>query len=144
MTEMILQYVLDASVGIKLFIDEEFSDKVQRLFSGLAEDPEAEIYVPDLYYIECANILLKYTRRFRRPIEDSLADIRDLNDLALKVTSTAELMEDALMLAAEKDLTAYDACYAVLAQKIGIPLVTADSPLTKAINWAIWIGDVEI
>jgi hypothetical protein len=61
-TEMILQYVLDASVGIKLFIDEEFSDKVQRLFSGLAEDPEAEIYVPDLYYIECANILLKYTR----------------------------------------------------------------------------------
>lgn len=141
---MILQYVLDASVGIKLFIDEEFSDKVQRLFSGLAEDPEAEIYVPDLYYIECANILLKFTRRFRRPIEDSLADIRDLNDLALKVTSTAELMEDALMLAAEKDLTAYDACYAVLAQKIGIPLVTADSPLTKAINWAIWIGDVEI
>ena len=144
MTEMILQYVLDASVGIKLFIDEEFSDKVQRLFSSLAEDPEAEIYVPDLYYIECANILLKYTRRFRRPIEDSLADIRDLNDLTLKVTSTAELMEDALMLAAEKDLTAYDACYAVLAQKIGIPLVTADSPLTKAIHWAIWIGDVEI
>jgi predicted nucleic acid-binding protein len=141
---MILQYVLDASVGIKLFIDEEFSDKVQRLFSSLAEDPEAEIYVPDLYYIECANILLKYTRRFRRPIEDSLADIRDLNDLTLKVTSTAELMEDALMLAAEKDLTAYDACYAVLAQKIGIPLVTADSPLTKAIHWAIWIGDVEI
>jgi predicted nucleic acid-binding protein len=54
------------------------------------------------------------------------------------------LIEDALMLAAEKDLTAYDACYAVLAQKVGIPLVTADSPLIKAIHWAIWIGDVEI
>jgi len=144
MTEALLRYVMDASVGIKLFIDEEFSDKVQRLFARLAEDPRADIHVPDLFYIECANILLKYTRRFDRPLEDSLADIRDLNDLALKVTSTAELIEDALAFAAEKKLTAYDACYAVLAQKLEMPLVTADAPLAKAIDWAIWIGDVDI
>jgi predicted nucleic acid-binding protein len=144
MTEVFLRYVLDASVGIKLFIDEEFSDKVQRLFEVLAEDPHAEIHVPDLFYIECANILLKYTRRFDRPLEDSLADIRDLNELALKVTSTAELIEDAFALAEKKKLTAYDACYAVLAQKLEIPLVTADAPLAKAIDWAVWIGDVEI
>jgi len=144
MTEILLRYVMDASVGIQLFIDEEFSDKVQHLFARLAEDPRAEIHVPDLFYIECANILLKYTRRFDRPLEDSLADIRDLNELALKVTSTAELIEDALALAAEKKLTAYDACYAVLAQKLEMPLVTADAPLAKAIDWAIWIGDVDI
>ena len=142
MTEM-LRYVVDASVGIKLFVEEEFSDRVQRLFVRLAEDPQADIYVPDLFYIECANILLKYTRRFKRPLKDSLADIRDLNDLALKVTSTAELIEDALLLAAKKDLTAYDAGYAVLAQKLEIPLVTADAPLAKALDWAIWIGDIE-
>jgi predicted nucleic acid-binding protein len=144
MTEVVLRYVLDASVGIKLFIEEEFSDKVQRLFARLANDPQAEFHVPDLFYIECANILLKYTRRYDRPLEDSLDDIRDLNELALKVTSTAELIEDALVLAAKKNLTAYDACYAVLAQKLEIPLVTADAPLAKAVDWAIWIGDVEI
>ena len=143
MTEVLLRYVLDASVGIKLFIDEEFSDKVQRLFAKLAEDPQAEIHVPDLFYVECANILLKYTRRFNRPLEDSLADLRDLNQLALKVTSTSELIEDALALATEMNLTAYDACYAVLAQKLELPLVTADAPLAKTIDWAIWIGDVE-
>lgn len=144
MTEVLLRYVLDASVGIKLFIDEEFSDKVQRLFAKLAEDPQAEIHVPDLFYIECANILLKYTRRFNRPLEDSLADLRDLNELALKVTWTSELIEDALVLATEMNLTAYDACYAVLAQRLELPLVTADAPLAKAIDWAVWIGDVEI
>lgn len=144
MTEVLLRCVLDASVGIKLFIDEEFSDKVQQLFARLAKDPNAEIHVPDLFYIECANILLKYTRRFDRPLKDSLADIRDLNELALKVTSTAELIEDALVLAAEKKLTAYDACYAVLAQKLEMPLVTEDAPLAKAIDWAVWIGDVEM
>lgn len=144
MTEVILRCVMDASVGIKLFIEEEFSDKVQRLFAKLTEDPQAEIHVPDLFYIECANILLKYTRRFDRPLEDSLADIKDLGKLALKTTSTMELIEDALQLASEKKLTAYDACYAVLAQKLGLPLITADAPLAKAVDWAIWIGDVEI
>jgi len=144
MTEIVLRCVMDASVGIKLFIEEEFSDKVQRLFAKLSEDPQAEIHVPDLFYIECANILLKYTRRFDRPLEDSLADIKDLNKLALKSTSTAELIENALLLASEKNLTAYDACYAVLAKKLALPLITADEPLAKAVDWAVWIGDVEI
>lgn len=144
MTEVVLRCVLDASVGIKLFVEEEFSDKVQRLFSKLAEDPQAEIHVPDLFYIECANILLKYTRRFNRPLEDALKDIKDLNDLALKSTSTSELIEEALELASEKNLTAYDACYAVLARRLALPLVTADAPLANAVDWAVWIGDFEV
>lgn len=144
MTEVILRCVLDASVGIKLFVEEEFSDKVQQLFARLAEDPQTEIHVPDLFYIECANILLKYTRRFDRPLEDSLADIRDLNSLALIVTSTTELIEDALQLAEEKNLTAYDACYAVLARKLELSLITADVPMANAIDRAIWIGDFDI
>ena len=144
MSEVVLRCVLDASVGIKLFVEEEFSDKVQQLFAKLADDPQAEIHVPDLFYVECANILLKYTRRFDRPLEDSLADLKDLNELALTVTSTTELIEDAPKLADEKKLTAYDACYAVLAQKLDLPLVTADAPLASAVDWAIWIGDLEI
>jgi predicted nucleic acid-binding protein len=144
MSEVVLRCVLDASVGIKLFIEEEFSDKVQRLFSKLAEDPQTEIHVPDLFYIECANILLKYTRRYKRPLADSLADIKDLNKLTLKSTSTAELIDESLALANEKNLTAYDACYAVLARRLKLPLVTADAPLANAIDWAVWIGDFEL
>ena len=144
MTEVVLRCVLDASVGIKLFIEEEFPDKVQRLFAKLANDPPAEIHVPDLFYIECANILLKYTRRFDRPVKDSLSDIKDLKELSLITTSTTELIEDALKLASRKDLTAYDACYAVLAQKLDLPLITADAPLAKATEWAVWIGDFDV
>jgi len=144
MSEIIIRCVLDASVGIKLFVEEEFSDKVQRLFSKLAEDPQTEIHVPDLFYIECANILLKYTRRYKRPLADSLADIKDLNKLTLKSTSTAELIGDALALADGKNLTAYDACYAVLARRLKLPLITADAPLAKAVDWAVWIGDFDI
>jgi predicted nucleic acid-binding protein len=143
MTDAPLRLVVDASVGIKLFVDEEYSDKVHSLFEQLAGDIPAKFYVPDLFYIECTNILLKYTRRFGRSLEDSRADLVDLGRLFLRVVPTAELMEDVLLLAAEKNITAYDACYAVLASRLALPLVTADKPLAKAVG-ALWIGDLEL
>ena len=137
-------YVVDASVGIKLFVDEEFSEQTHALFTHLAADPPAELFVPDLFYIECANIMLKYTRRFGRALKDSHADLVDLSRLALKSTPTVDLMENALLLASELDLSAYDACYAVLAQQLGIPLLTADQPLARKVEFAVFIGDVDI
>jgi len=143
MTRSPLRYVVDASVGIKLFVEEDYSDIVHSLFEQLTAEIPAILYVPDLFYIECANILLKYTRRFRRSLEDSIADLIDLNRLDLRVVSTADLMENSLVLAAERNITAYDACYAVLASRLDVPLITADEVLVKAVN-ANWIGTLEI
>jgi predicted nucleic acid-binding protein len=133
--------VVDASAGIKLFLDEPFSIQAHALFAKLTEDPPAEFHVPDLFYIECTNIFLKYVRRYGRTMEDSQTDLEKLKKLALKPVSTADLMEDALFLASRKNLGAYDACYAVLAQQMSIPLVTADEPMSKAVEWAVWLGD---
>jgi len=144
MSESPLRYVVDASVGIKLFVEEEFSEQAHALFSYLTADPPAEFYIPDLFYIECTNILLKYTPRFGRSLDDSQADIADLKLLSLKPTSTADLMEDALLVATDKKLTAYDACYAVLAQKLEISLITADEQLAQAIESAIFLGDFDM
>jgi len=44
--------VVDASVGIKLLLVEPLSDAAHAHFSGLAADPPAQLYVPDLFYIE--------------------------------------------------------------------------------------------
>ena len=144
MSDSPIRYVVDASVGIKLFVEEEFSEQAHALFSHLAADPSAELYIPDLFYIECTNILLKYTRRFGRSLEDSQADVADIKLLSLRPTSTAELMEDALLLASEKNLTAYDACYAVLAQQLDVPLITADEQLSKAVKSAIFVGNFDM
>lgn len=144
MSDLPLRYVVDASVGIKLFVEEEYSEQAQALFSYLVADPPAELYVPDLFYIECANILLKYTRRFGRAINDSRADLADLHRLALRSVPTAELMESALVLANEKKLSAYDACYAALAGQLDASLVTADGALARAIDSAIFLADLEL
>jgi len=55
--------VVDASVGIKLFLVEKFSDGVDQLFEQLAAEPPARFYVPDLFFVECANVLWKYVFR---------------------------------------------------------------------------------
>ena len=143
MTTEPVRYVVDASVGIKLFVDEPFSDRAYALFEKLADEPPAELYVPDLFYIECTNILLKYARRFGRSMENSQSDLTDLRLLTLHSIPTLDLMEDALQLASQKNLTAYDACYAVLAQRLKISLITADEPMAKAVEWAIRLEDYQ-
>lgn len=123
--------VLDASVGIKLFLPEDGSQQADQLFNRLAIDPPASYFVPDLFYIECTNILWKYVRLFGYPAENAHQDIQDLQSLALHDVPTADLAAEALELALELNITAYDACYAALARRLELPLVTADEPLAR-------------
>lgn len=135
---MIDAAVIDASVGIKLFVEEDGSAITDRLFSQLTGSPPAKFYVPDLFFIECANILWKYVRRFGYPADNARQDVRDLQALNLMTISTADLLVPAMELALSCDITAYDACYAALAQQINLPLITADSPLATKLE------DIEI
>jgi predicted nucleic acid-binding protein len=128
---MIAACVVDASVGIKLFLEEEGTDQATRLLQGLAQNPAARFYVPDLFFVECANILWKYARRFDYPAENAHQDLVDLHALALRSVSTADLISPALELALDHEISAYDACYAALAQGANLPLITADLPLAR-------------
>jgi predicted nucleic acid-binding protein len=130
----LLAAVIDASVGIKLFVPEDGSQQADRLFDRLSEDPPASFFVPDLFFIECTNILWKYVRRFGYPVENARQDIGDLQSLALHGIPTAGLASEALELALALDITAYDASYAALARRLELPLVTADNPLAQKLD----------
>ena len=131
--------VVDASVGIKLFLVEEGSDAADRLFAELTPDaasdtPTARFYVPDLFFVECGNILWKYVRHFGYAADSAHQDIADLQALRLQTVSTADLLTPAFALALQYDITAYDACYAALAQQLSLPLITADAPLIRKLS----------
>lgn len=128
---MIGDCVVDASVGIKLFLVEPGSEKADALFEQLAAPSPATLYVPDLFYIECTNILWKYSRNFGYPPDQARQDIVDLQALRLQTISTADLIGPALQLALTLNLTAYDACYAALAETLNVPLVTADVSMAR-------------
>jgi predicted nucleic acid-binding protein len=123
--------VVDASVGIKLFVNEDLSEAADRLFARLAAQPVPQFYVPDLFYVECTNILWKYVHRFGYSPENARQDVADLRALALVTISTADLVEPALELALAYDITAYDASYVALAQQLDLPLITADALLAR-------------
>lgn len=148
MSEVPLAYVVDASVGIKLFIHETFSGKADDLFALLTADPPARLHVPDLFFIECANILWKHVQRYNYPVEKARDDLSVLHALALHRASTYSLMHMAFDIATNHSITAYDACYVALAHHLGISLVTADQRLVRrleATTYAVrWIGDFAI
>jgi predicted nucleic acid-binding protein len=126
--------VVDASVGIKLFLVEPLSERADVLFDHLTDTLPARFYVPDLFFIECANVLWKYVRRFGYPPEAARQDVADLVRLPVRPVSTAVLAESALSLAITWEIAAYDATYVALADRLSLPLVTADEALVRKLT----------
>lgn len=124
--------VVDASVGIKQFIPDPLTLKVNQLFAHLS-NPQTEIFVPDLFYIECGNILWKYVRAGLYGVADVPADLASLKAFPLRVVSTADLMADAVNIALAHGISAYDASYVALSQQVSATLLTLDQKLVKAL-----------
>jgi predicted nucleic acid-binding protein len=133
MSRTLVRCVIDASVGIKLFIAGDLTEHVDALFGLLAVDPPAQFYVPDLFYVECANVLWKQTRWAGYSATKAREDLKNLAALALRRVSNVDLLAETIKIAAEENISAYDACYVALAQREKIPLVTADEKLVRAL-----------
>ena len=127
-----LRCVLDTNVCIKQFIAYPLTPKVNQLFDHLNE-PLAEFFVPDLFYIECANALWKYVRANLYTAEQVQADITDLKTLRFQVTSTKDLMTQAVQIGLDYNITAYDGCYVALSRQVTAPLLTLDERLVNSL-----------
>jgi predicted nucleic acid-binding protein len=133
MKELPPRLVIDASAGIKLFIDEPLSDSAHALFAQIAL-PLTRFFTPDLFYIECTNVIWKYVRRGGMPAADAAVAVEQLGRLGLRAVPTASLISSAFMIADAYDVTAYDAVYAAVAQQVRAPLITADERLVRQLR----------
>ncbi|MEI7832784.1 MAG: type II toxin-antitoxin system VapC family toxin [bacterium] len=124
--------VIDACFGIKLVLQEEHSQHVNDYLMRLLDIPPVQVYVPDLFFTECSNILWKCVNRGLLPREDADNNCQILLELSLPTTTGIELMPRALSLACEYSISAYDATYLALAEKLKIPLLTADNRFAAA------------
>jgi predicted nucleic acid-binding protein len=128
-----LQYVIDSNICIKLFIPDPLTAKADTLFLNL-QNSGTQFFVPDLFYIEFTNVLWKYVRARQYTVEQSEIAIRRIQAFPLNITSTKDLIADAIKLSVTYGISAYDASYVALSQRTNAPLLTLDAKLANALN----------
>ncbi len=115
-------YVVDASIVVKWFVEEKWSDEASSLLEA-----EATLIAPELLFAEVSNAL--WAMRRRGDIDS--ADLADSID-ALRAAPVAvpfsmrQLAAAAARLAADLDHPVYDCFYLALAVQEQYPVITAD------------------
>lgn len=126
-----MKVVLDASAIAKWFLIENESDYMKRIRNEIA-DKKLEAHVPDLIFIEIANVL-RYSNLSENDVE---LGIKAAMKIGLVLHRFEELIYDAIKIAFENDLTIYDALYVSLSNSLEAPLITYDEILLKKVNRA--------
>lgn len=122
--------VVDASVVVEYLVDLTYVEHATRVFRRLVDEPGGALWAPDLVYAECASALRKLValKHLSRP--KARERVAQLTRLPLTIGGSHSLVIDAFELSPA--LTAYDALYVVLAERLEVPLVTADAKLARA------------
>jgi len=118
--------VIDASVGLKWIFAEDASDRARDLLAG---EPLA---APDLFWIECANVLWVKARRGQINAAQARAGLAAIDAAPVSVINARSLTLAAQTIAFELDQTAYDSLYLAAALSERTELVTAHEEFAKA------------
>lgn len=123
--------VLDCCVVLAWCFEDEKNAQADALLERLAT---TEFFVPHLWHLEVANVLLVSERRKRSTQQHTDRWLEFLRSLPIITdTGTPEFAAaDTLKLARTHALSAYDAAYLELALRMDIPLATIDKNLLKA------------
>jgi predicted nucleic acid-binding protein len=117
--------VADTNLIAYLFIDGEFTKEAESIYQA-----DSDWVAPYLWRYEFRNILALYLRKKILSLAESKAIAQSAEELFLG--NEFELNSDAILnLAANCPLSAYDCEYVLLAQKLGIKLVTNDKKILQ-------------
>ncbi len=122
--------IIDASIIVKWFANEDGSDKAIKLRDQHISE-ELTLIVPEFVFLEVLNAL-KYKKVKKEYLEKAS---KDFLDFQLEVVHLDEfLLKKAIGISIEYDLSIYDSVYASLAQIHGTQLITEDDKLLKFPN----------
>jgi predicted nucleic acid-binding protein len=125
--------VLDANVVVRALVDE---DEKPAEWVARVEDVSFVASAPELIFAEVGQALLGYLKRGHLGMGKVREQLDFVCALPLHVRPTRELVASAVELANDRQLSVYDACYAVLAEAEDAVLVTGDRRLAAAVSRA--------
>jgi predicted nucleic acid-binding protein len=118
--------VVDSSVVVKLFLDEEYSNNAYALRDSLISR-EVRVAVPTIFPYEILNAL-RYSKDYDgEELEQSAESIIGYGFDVFNMNTT--FAKNTVKIAKKYDITIYDASYVALALMIGSKFYTADEKL---------------
>lgn len=123
-----MRFVVDASVGIKWFLNEVHSDLAVRF-----RDAHPDLHVPSLFDLELANIVWKRVRRGDVTLDEGSEIVSLIRSAAVVRHEDSPLLDNAFRFAATHDRSVYDSIYIALAGSLGCGVVTADERLHRSL-----------
>lgn len=120
-------FVVDASVALKWMVEEEGSMAAVALL-------DQPLHAPDLLIPECVNALWKKVRRAEVDAAEIQLFGRAILTMEVTLHATRTLAVRALQLAVDLDHPGYDCFYLALAERLKVPLVTADRRLQTTLT----------
>ena len=123
-----MRYVVDASVAVKLLVDEPDSDAARELAAS-----GHELHAPRLMASEVGNALWRKARLGQIERADAGAALAWIADMPLRWNDDETVSADAVRLALALDHPVYDCVYLALAHRIGAMVVTADRRFVTAV-----------
>ena len=123
-----MRFVVDASVAVKLLVDEPDSDAARELAAS-----GQELHAPRLMASEVANTLWRKARVGEIERADAGTAMALLRDMPLRWNDDETVTADAVRLALALDHPVYDCVYLALAHRIGATVVTADRRFVTAV-----------
>ena len=121
--------VLDASITMAWCFEDEASTETGAVLQRLRDEPAA---VPALWPLEVANMLVVAQRRERMTEAQAARFVDLLRRLPIHVDHGTVDIGSLVLSGRRHDLTAYDAWYLLLAERLGAPLATLDQSLAAA------------
>ena len=127
--------VVDASVAVKWCLPaqrEELVSEAEELLASSRRE-EVQFLVPDLFWVECANVAWKAVRVGRLPLASADAALTALTEYDFPTVPSPSLLSSAFQIATAFQRTIYDSIYVALALKSKAQLVTADERLVNSL-----------
>ena len=121
--------VIDASVTMAWCFDDKATPMTDGVLDRLRDQ---EAFVPALWQLEVANVLLIAERRGRITEAQATRFLDLLMQLPIRIDQSLTNVASLMAAGRRHRLTAYAAAYLLLAERIGAPLATLDSNLIAA------------
>ena len=131
-TPLNMEFVLDSSVTMSWFFDDEATAATDQLLDRLNSDGRA--IVAAHWALEVSNTLLMAERRKRSTLAESSHFIAILDALPIETDqeTVSRASTSSMEMARAQELTLYDSAYLELAMRRSLPLATLDKQLRAA------------